>query len=225
MELMTIVSGLSVLVLIGGLWIWGKDGRSFKPFCDRFRKRIRLVLGVVSRDEMNVMKEHLRHMEQQLGNRLTRMEESTKISNQLQYISKEIDRRLTRLEKPENSTESSVSSRIQQPRSIVRLGLRLTLNDALWAHLGVRGIEEIEEQLIDTLIQGPFCPVCLKWLVGRDQAKHSAQVPAHCRHCGVSWEGQGALTLPLSLVELKRQVYDALDKEYRACGIIQPYKY
>jgi len=217
---MAIVSGVIVLVLLCSLWIWLKDGQSFRPFRDRFRHGIRSALGVVSRDEMKVLQGRLLHMEQQLGSRLTRVEGNTNFSNQLQSVSKEIERRLAQLEKSENSTESSVSSRIQQPRSIVRLGLRFTLSGALWAHLGIRGMEEIDDQLIDTLIQGPFCPVCLKWLVGRHQEKHSAEVPAHCRHCGVSWERQEAM----SLVELKRQVYSALDQEYRACGIIQPYE-
>jgi len=31
--------------------------------------------------------------------------------------------------------------------------------------------------------------------------------------------------VPISLVELKRQVYDKLDKEYRAGGTIRPYDY
>ena len=105
---MTIVSGVIVLVLLCSLWIWWKDGQSFRPFRDRFRNGIRSALGVVSRDEMKVMQERLKHMEQQLGNRLTRMEGNTKFSNQLQYVSKEIERRLTQLEKSEHSTESSV---------------------------------------------------------------------------------------------------------------------
>ena len=224
MELIAIVSGFVVLVLACGLWIWRNDGRSFQPFCDRVRYRIRSALGVVSRDEIHVMQERLQHKEQQLENRLTRVEGTTKFSNQLQYFSKEIDRRLLQLERPENPTESLAPLRVQRPRSIVRLGLRLTLSDTLWAHLGVRGVEEMDDQLIDTLIQGPFCPVCLKWLVGRDKAKHSAEVPAHCRHCGLLWDCHGTITLPLSLVELKRQVYDKLGQEYRACGTIQPYE-
>ncbi len=224
MELIAIVLGFVILVLAWGLWIWRNDGRSFQPFCDRVRYRIRSALGVVSRDEIHVMQERLQHKEQQLENRLTRVEGTTKFSNQLQYFSKEIDRRLLQLERPENPTESLAPLLVQRPRSIVRLGLRLTLSDTLWAHLGVRGVEEMDDQLIDTLIQGPFCPVCLKWLVGRDQAKHSAELPAHCRHCGVTWDCHGRITFPMSLVELKRQVYDALDQEYRACGAIQPYE-
>ena len=86
---MSIVSGFVVLVLACGLWIWRNDGRSFQPFCDRVRYRIRSALGVVSRDEIHVMQERLQHKEQQLENRLTRVEGTTKFSNQLQYFSKE----------------------------------------------------------------------------------------------------------------------------------------
>ena len=224
MELMAIVSGFVVLALAYGLWIWRKDGRSFQPFRDRIRYRIRLALGVVSRDEIQVMQERVQHKEQQLENRLTRVEGATKFSNQLQNFSKEIDRRLIQLERPENLMESLASPLIHHPRSIVRLGLRLTLSDMIWTHLGFKGVEEMDDQLIDSLVQGPFCLVCLKWLVGRDRAKHSAEVPAHCRHCGVAWDCHGIITLPMSLVELKRQGYDALDQEYRACGAIQPYE-
>ncbi len=221
---MAVVSGFVVLVLAYGLWIWRKDGKSFQPFRDRVRYRIRSALGVVSRDEIQVMQERLQHKEQQLENRLTRVEGATKFSNQLQYFSKEIDRRLIQLERPENLTESSASPLIHHPRSIVRFGLRLTLSDIVWTNLGIKGVEEMDDQLLDTLVQGPFCPVCLKRLVGRDQAKHSAEVPAHCRHCGIAWDCHGRITLPMSLVELKRQVYDVLDQEYRACGTIQPYE-
>jgi hypothetical protein len=36
---------------------------------------------------------------------------------------------------------------------------------------------------------------------------------------------QGMVDLPISLVELKRRVYEKLDEEYRASGTIQPYDY
>ena len=126
---MAIVSGFVVLALAYGLWIWRKDGRSFQPFRDRIRYRIRSALGVVSRDEIQVMQERVQHKEQQLENRLTRVEGATKFSNQLQNFSKEIDRRLIQLERPENLMESLASPLIHHPRSIVRLGLRLTLSD------------------------------------------------------------------------------------------------
>jgi len=224
-ELMTIVFGVIVLLLAYALWVWWKDGKSFEPSCDRIRHRLRSALRVISRDEMRVMQEHLQHLKQQSETRLTSLEGAVKFSTQLQYVSKEIDRRLTQLEVPEGAKKYSETPGFQRPRSIVRFGLRLTLSDALWAHLGISRAEDIEDSLIDSVLQGPFCPVCLKRWVGRDRSKNPREVPAQCRHCGVSWDRQGAIDLPISLVELKRKVYGKLDEEYRAEGTVRPYNY
>jgi hypothetical protein len=225
MELMIIVSGIVVLALAYALWVWWKDGRSLEPSCERIRHRLRSALGVISRDEMRVMQEHLQHLKQQSETRLTSLEGSVKFSTQLQYVSKEIDRRLTQLEMSEGAKKNSETACFQRPRSIVHFGLRWTISDALWAYLGISSVEDIEDSLIDSVLQGPFCPVCLKRWVGRDRSKNSREVPAQCRHCGVSWDRQGTVDLPISLVELKRKVYDKLDEEYRADGTIRPYDY
>jgi hypothetical protein len=225
MELMTIVSGILVLALAYALWVWWRDGRSLEPSCDRIRHRLRSALGVISQDDMRVMQEQLQHLKQQSETRLTSLETTVKFSTQLQYVSKEIDRRLTQLEMSECSKKILETACFQRPRSIVRFGLRLTLSDALWTHLGISRVEDIEDSLIDSVLQGPFCPVCLKRWVGRNRSKNSMEVPAQCRHCGVSWDRQGTVALPISLVELKRKVYDKLDEEYRARGTIRPYDY
>jgi hypothetical protein len=174
---------------------------------------------------MRVMQEQLQHLKQQAETRLTSLEATAKFSTQLQYVSKEIDRRLTQLEMSEDTKKDSGTACFQRPRSIVRFGLRLTLSDALWAHLGISRVEDIEDSLIDSMLQGPFCPVCLKRWMGRDRSKNAMEVPAQCRHCGVSWDRQGMVDLPISLVQLKRGVYDKLDEEYRAAGTIQPCAY
>jgi len=223
MDVMTIVSVGAVLVLAYALWIWWKDGRSLHPFSERVCDRIRSALGVVSRDEVSVMHEQLQRIEQQWEPRLTRVEATTTFPSQLQHVSKEIERRLTNLERSDGPKQPSAIGRILRPRSIVRFGLRVTLSDGLWAHLGISRVEDIEDHLIDSLLQGPFCPVCLKRVVGRGRDKPSAVVPAQCRHCGVSWDSRGTLDSPLPLVALKRQVYDKLDQEYRESETIQPY--
>ena len=174
---------------------------------------------------MRVMQEQLQHLKQQAETRLTSLEATAKFSTQLQYVSKEIDRRLTQLEMTEDAKKDSETACFQRPRSIVRFGLRLTLSDALWAHLGISRVEDIEDSLIDSMLQGPFCPVCLKRCVARDRSKNAMEVPAQCRHCAVSWDRQGMVGLPISLVQLKRGVYDKLDEEYRAGGTIQPCAY
>jgi hypothetical protein len=172
---------------------------------------------------MRVMQEHLQHLKQQVETRLTSLEATDKFSTQWQYVSKEIDRRLTQLEMSEDPKKDSETACFHRPRSIVRFGLRLTLSDVLWAHLGISRVEDIGDSLVDSVLQGPFCPVCLKRWMGRDRSKNSMEVPAQCRHCGVSRYRRGTVDLPVSLVELKRCVYDKLDEEYRAGGNIQPY--
>ena len=217
MELKTIVSGVAVLVLAYALWVWWNDGKTWRPFCARVRARIRSALGVVSREEMNIMQEHLQHSEQQWESRLTKLEATAKFSNQLQYASKEIERRLTLLEQSDDPNKSlDHTGLVLKPRSLVRLGVRLTLSDLFWAHLGTERVDEIEDNLIDTMVQGPFCPVCLKRVIGRDRNNKLAEVPAQCRYCGMSWDCEGSVNYPMSLITLKRQVYEQLDQEYRA---------
>jgi len=216
MEMMIVVSGVVAFVLTYALWVWWKDGNTREPLCSRVRHRIRSVLGVVSRDELRVMQEHLQDKEQQWENRLTKVETAAKFSHQLQYVSKEIDRRLIQLERSEGPQISIETRNSQRPRSLVRLGVRVTLSDGLWAHLGTERVNDIEPHLIDAMIQGPFCPVCLKRVVGRDRHKNFSQVPAQCRYCGISWDGPGTIEYPLSVIDLKRQVYQQLDQEFRA---------
>jgi hypothetical protein len=223
MDLMTFVSMAAAFVLASGLWIWWKDGGSFHPFRERVCDRIRLALGIVSRDEMTKIYKQLQGLEQQWKPILAKVEATATASNRLEHVPKEIERRLANLEISDVHQASSVIGRVLPPRSIVRSGLRITISDALWDNLGIIRVEDVEDYLIDSLLQGPFCPVCLKKAVGRVRDKHSAVVPVHCRHCGDTWDCQGPLDASLSLVAWKRKVYDALDQEYRVNGTIQPY--
>jgi hypothetical protein len=221
MEMMTVVSGVVALVLAYALWVWWKAGPNREPLCGRVRHRICTALRAVSRDEMRVMKEHIQDREQQVENRLTKVETAAKFSHQLQCVSKEIDRRLTQLERGEGPHISIETRKRQRPRSLVRLGVRVTLSDGLWAHLGTDLVEDIEDHLIDAMVQGPFCPGCLKRVVGRDRHKKFSEVPAQCRYCGVSLDGPGTIAYPLSIIDLKRQVYQQLDQEFRAGKTMQ----
>ncbi len=216
MDVFTVVSGVVVLVLAYALWMWWRDGRTWELFRGRVRLRMQSALGVVSREEMRVVQKNFEEKELQWEARVTRLEATAKFSSQLQYVSKDLERRLTELELSERPTLLS-DKRLEQPRSLDRFGVRMTLSDAFWANLGTQSVEKIEDHLIDRMIQGPFCPICLKRCVGRDRAKHSAEIPAQCRHCGTSWEDQGT-SLPISSIELKRKVYEQLDLEYRAGG-------
>ena len=221
MDVTNIVFWVVVLALGYGIWVWWKDGRSLRPFCGRMLRWIRSTLGVASRDEVKHLHEQLKSMEQQWEARLTKVEATAKFSTQLESASKETDRRLGELERSKSLKPLSENRPVSRPRSVVRFGLRLTLGDALWGHLGMSPAEAIEDRVIDSALQGPFCPVCLKRVVGRNRTNLSECIPPHCRHCGVSWDSQEPVDLDISLVDLKRQVYVQLDQEYRANGIIQ----
>ena len=214
MDLGTLLAGGSVFVLAYALWVWWCDGRTWKPFCLRVSQRIRSSLGVVSREEMSVVQKNFLEREQQWEARVTKLENTIRTSHQQQYVSQDIERRLTQLELSGAPAKARESWPVQQPKSLVRFGVLVTISDALWSHLGTERVDEIEDHFIESLIQGPFCPVCLKRLVARDRSK-PAEVPTQCRHCGAAWNDQGALGFPCSSIELKRQVYDRLDQEYR----------
>lgn len=220
MELIASVSGVIVLVLAYVLWVWWKDGRTWLPCSHRVRRRFRSALGVVSRDEMRELETYVQNRQQEWEARVTKLEATAKFSNKLQYVSKEIERRLTQLELSEGPNTPSEAAGVQLPRSLIRLGVRLTLSDALWTHLGSESVDEMGDHLINSLVQGPFCPVCLKSLVGRGQNRKSTTVPESCRHCGVSWDSQGSVDHPISSIDLKRRVYEQLDREYRAEGTL-----
>lgn len=214
MELGALVASCSVFVLAYALWVWWCDGRTWRPFCRRVCQRIRSALGVVSHEEMSAVQNHFLEREQQWEARVTRLENITRTSSHQQYVSQDIERRLTQLEVAEAPVKAPETWPVQQPKSLVRFGVLMTISDALWSQLGTQRANEIEDHFIESIIQGPFCPVCLKRLVGRDHSK-PAEVPNQCRHCGAGWNDQGALSFPCSSIELKRQVYDQLDQEYR----------
>ena len=94
MELIASVSGVIVLVLAYALWGWWKDGRTWQLFSHRVRRRLRSALGVVSRDEMRELETYVQDRQQEWEARVTKLEATSKFSNQLQYVSKEIDRTL-----------------------------------------------------------------------------------------------------------------------------------
>ncbi len=214
MELGMLVTGGSIFVLAYALRVWWCDGRTWKPFRRRVCQRIRSALGVASHEEMSAIQKLFLEREQQWEARLTKLERTTKFSNQQQDVYHSIEQRLTQLELSEAPAKASESWPVQQPKSLVRFGVLVTISDALWTHLGMERANEIEDQFIESLIQGPFCPVCLKRLVGRDRSK-TTEVPTQCRHCGATWSDQGVLRFPCSSLELKRQIYDQLDHEYR----------
>jgi len=225
MDVTSIVLLSLAIFLAGGLWVWWKDGRSLQPFLERLRRRLRQGLGAANMEDVRHMREHLQEREHEMEARLTTLETATKFSAQHLLLSKDIDRRLVQLESSDLPHEPSEKRSAPRPRSIVRYGLRFTLNDGIWEHLGSTTVADVDQTFVGVMVQGPFCVACLKRLMSRDQVHLSHEVPAQCRHCGRTWSCENTLDSPLSLIDLKQRIFEDLNQEYHTLGKIQPYNY
>jgi hypothetical protein len=219
MELTSILLWVVMAFLGYRFWIWWKTNGSFQQILDQLRYRIRFVLRVVSVKELEAVQDNLLRLEQQIHAQLSHLKTAEKSSHQRQKCPQESDPPFVPFEQSGDST-SSMNAPFSRPRSIVRNGLRFTLSDSIWSHMGVATREDLEDGQVQAMVQGPFCRVCLKRVVGRDRV-HDAEVPAQCRHCGFSWSNQESDSLSISLLELKRQVYESLDRELRTNRRVQ----
>lgn len=214
MELTPILLWGVVTLMAYGLWTWWKPNGSFQQILDQLRHRIRSGLRVVSVNDLEVVQENLLRLEERVHARLAPLNTAEKFPPQLQKFHPAIDPPFVHFEQSEDFT-SAMEVPFARPRSIVWNGLRFTLSDSLWSHMEVMPRKDVEDGQVQAMVHGPFCRVCLKRLVERDRV-HTAEVPAQCRHCGLSWSNQKSDRLPISLVDLKRQVYDSLDWKFRA---------
>jgi hypothetical protein len=212
---------LSMVVLFVGyrFWISQHAMDSCQAILEQLRGRIRSGLKVVGVNQLEAIQENLSRLEQQVVSHLPHKKSSEKFSPQLSKSLQAIDDSFVQIEQSWSSTPARNLS-IPRSRSIMWNGLRFTLSDAIWSYLGLIPMEDIEDAQVQVMVQGPFCRACLKRLVERYSVP-AAEVPKHCRHCGLSWNNQKSDCLPISLVELKRRVFDDLDRKSRASRMVQ----
>lgn len=224
MELDLLAMWIAVIFLAFILWFLWKRGLAFQQIWISLRNQIRSGLGVIGVDELEIVQHNLRHLEQQMYNRLSHFEALVKFSPHFQEHHHEIRQPLLPSASSHNTT-SPAHGTSSKPRSIVRSGLRFTLSDSLWSHMGTISGEDVgvDDSHIQAMVQGPFCRMCLKRLVGRT-TDPTVEIPALCRHCGVSWSRQTPDALRISLVDLKRQVYLSLVQEFRTGRSVQEIK-
>lgn len=115
---------------------------------------------------------------------------------------------------------SHIDRSVPRPRSIMWKGLRFTLSDSIWFQMGVVSNEDVEDDQVQSMVQGPFCRGCLKRWVGRVPAQIS-YVPAQCHNCGLSWSIHELDDPEMPLRDLKRMVYDMLDQKVRMSRNVQ----
>ena len=206
-----------VVVLLGAcLWLWRNREGSIQQGWRRLLARVRLGLGASSRQEVERINAQLTALAHQMEGRVKALENESLLSHQLQEFSRVIDRRLLQLEQAGSSSHPSREEDISRPRSILHYGLRFTLSEALWSYVGVKRLSDLGEAQFVTLIQGPFCRMCLKRMVGRDRGQSGTIIPDHCRFCGVPWNSHEAQQSPPTDGGLKREVYESLDEKWRA---------
>jgi hypothetical protein len=109
---------------------------------------------------------------------------------------------------------------VPRPRSIMWKGLRFTLSDSNWFQMGVVSNEDVEDDQVQSMAQGPFYRGCLKRWVGRVPAQAS-YVPAQCHNCGLFWSIHELDDSEMPLRDLKRMVYDMLDQKVRMSRNVQ----
>jgi hypothetical protein len=215
MELIFILLLWAVVALLGyRLWVLRKTYGSFRHILEQFPARIRSGLGVVGDRELKDIQEKFFRLEQQVHARKVSVTTAEKFSHQFREYLQEVES-----PEPSDKSFSAMDGSVPRPRSIMWKGLRFTLSDSIWLQMGVVPKEDIEDDQVQAMVQGPFCRVCLKRLVGRDRVQ-VAEVPAQCHNCGLSWSIESDnRSMPLG--DLKRMVYDMLARKVRTSRDVQ----
>ena len=213
--------GLTVgVVLLLWVWAWWKRNTPPGGRLMRVKETIRGWLGAVGADDFTKEREGFEKQFKELTSRLSHVEGGLTHQNRLENLSNDLRRRLHLLE--QSSSQEVLASHASQggiPRSLLRLGVRITLTDLLWKELGIVDPQDLTNHQLDKVFQGPFCRNCLRSLVAMNFNEGEKSVRYQCRHCSLTWRVDPiSPTIPLRL--FKRELYELLDAEYRKTGTI-----
>lgn len=128
--------------------------------------------------------------------------------------------------------EQAISSRIPSsriepanpfPRIIDRLGIKIGLHDDISNYLGHIDESKLDEDTLDRLIHGPFCPKCLRSLAFWDGSSGTHNwMRRRCENerCDWSWPGSHWPTAGnrIPLFAIKHELYKSLSAEFRRTG-------
>lgn len=219
MELILILLWMVVVLLSYQLWELRKTHGLFLRILKELSDRIRSGLGVVNVRELKTIQAELFRLEQQVNLRKVLGVKAGEYFQQFQECFHKGELSLDGLEPFEDSV-SDMDGSVPRPRSIMWKGLRFTLSDSIWFQTGVVPNEDVEDDQVQFMVQGPFCRGCLKRLVGRVPAQIS-YVPAQCHNCGLSWSIHELDYPEMPLSDLKRMVYNMLDQKVRMSRNVQ----
>jgi hypothetical protein len=215
------VVGLTVGVVLL-FWLWARTNRNADPVerGAKMKGKIRGWLGAVGQEDFVKGEERVERLHRELSTRLTNVERGLTHQDRLEDLAVDLRRRLHRLEhvSSQEFSEPHADHRVI-PRSVLRLGIRMTLTDLIWKELGIVQPGDLSDHQLDKVFQGPFCRNCLRSLVVSEPVDGERLVRHQCRHCLLSWRvDQTSTTIPLG--RLKRELYELLDAEYRKTGAI-----
>ena len=211
MEVILILFWMVVVLLSYQLWVLLKRHGSFLRILKELSDRIRSGLGAVDVRELKTIQAEWFRLEQQGNLRKVLGVKAGEYFQQFQECFHKGELSVDGLEPFEDSVFDMDESD-PRPRSIMWKGLRFTLSDSFWFQMGVVPNEDVEDDQVQSMVQGPFCRGCLKRLVGRVPAQIS-YVPAQCHNCGLSWSLHELDYPEMPLRDLKRMVYDMLDQK------------
>jgi len=208
------------VVLLVWLWARTKRNEGSGDMGARMKGKIRVWLGTVGQEDFVNEKEGVERWHRELTTRLTNVERGLTHQDRLEDLAVDLRRRLHRLEQTSSQefSEPHADHRVI-PRSVLRLGIRMTLTDLVWKELGIVQPLDVSEHQLAKVFQGPFCRNCLRSLVVSEPVDGERLVRHQCRHCLLSWRVDPT-TSTISLRQFKRELYELLDAEYRKTGAI-----
>lgn len=215
-------SGVVVLVLLIWMWARAKHGTVQENMSVTVKRRIRKWLSAADQQEFELGERRGEARYKELVSRLESVESGLAHQDRLDEWAADLRRHLRRLEEmpAKEVTELQTGRQRVVPRSVLRLGVRVTLTDLIWKGLGIVQPWDLPDHRIDKILLGPFCRNCLRSLVTSDVHKGGERFIRHqCRHCLLPWRSDPESSM-VSLPQFKRELYELLDTEYRRNGTI-----
>ena len=221
MDVTTFLVWAFIIGLIYLGWHWRKQGRSVQDLTRSIQRTLREGIGAAEREEVKAIQGHLQQVQNQFDTRLAALE-----AHQDPVLPPTRTAGDLVMSVPSGAVNNAGSGSSHPPlttpvHSIVWQGLRFTLSEAVWAYAGKTNSVDLTDEQLAVMIQGPFCPQCLKRWVGRGVAPGST-MPLQCRFCGIPWNPSDSYSCPVQVSDVKRLVYDHLDKEVRNQSSVLP---
>ncbi|WP_447969811.1 hypothetical protein [Nitrospira sp. M1] len=176
----------------------------------------RRILGwfhAVDQEELVQLRQQVELQCAELSDRVDRLELNVGHQGMPENWATEVTNRLCQLELSKESSRKKGVPRLAGSKSILCLGVRVTLTGQIWHGLGKVNPQDLSDLHIRQYIQGPFCRNCLRLLVVDGAEANEQSVRTQCRYCSLVWRKDSDALIPLK--QVKRDIYEYLDTASR----------